>query len=186
MNVRGYAQEIKREIDAALSGLEPGPCDRLAGSILHSKRIFLAGMGRSGLIMRSFAMRLMHMGLQTYVVGETTTPAIAEGDLLLIGSGSGETESLLAMARRAKTLGVDVALVTVHPGSSIGALAELVVRVPATTPKSSKPSAAASIQPKGSLFEQVLFLVCESVVLRLMEIRGIDAEGMFIRHANLE
>ena len=126
------------------------------------------------------------MGLQTYVVGETTTPAIAEGDLLLIGSGSGETESLLAMARRAKILGVDVALVTVHPGSSIGALAELVVRVPATTPKSSKPSAAASIQPKGSLFEQVLFLVCESVVLRLMEIRGIDAEGMFIRHANLE
>ncbi|MBN2554150.1 MAG: 6-phospho-3-hexuloisomerase [Spirochaetales bacterium] len=186
MNVRGYAQEIRREIDAALNGLDPGPCDRLAEAILRSKRIFLAGMGRSGLIMRSFAMRLMHLGLEVHVVGETTTPAIAGGDLLLIGSGSGETESLLAMTRRAKALGIDVALVTVHPDSSIGALADLVVRVAATTPKSSKPSAAASIQPKGSLFEQILFLICESVVLRLMEIRGIDAEGMFLRHANLE
>jgi 6-phospho-3-hexuloisomerase len=186
MNVRGYAEAIKREIDEALSGLDPEPCDRLAESILHSNRIFLAGMGRSGLIMRSFAMRLMHMGLEAHVVGETTTPAIVKGDLLLIGSGSGETESLLAMSRRAKALGIDVALITIHPGSSIGAQADLVVRVPATTPKSSKPSAATSIQPKGSLFEQILFLICEAVVLRMMEMRGIDAEGMFLRHANLE
>jgi 6-phospho-3-hexuloisomerase len=186
MNVRGYAEAIKREIDGALKGLDPGPCDRLAESILRSRRIFLAGMGRSGLIMRSFAMRLMHMGLAAHVVGETTTPAIGQGDLLLIGSGSGETESLLAMARRAKNLGIAVALITIHPGSSIGGEADLVVRVPATTPKSSQPSAATSIQPKGSLFEQTMLLICESVVLRLMELRGIDAEGMFLRHANLE
>ena len=186
MNVRSYAEAIKREIDGALSALDPEPCERLAESILRSKRIFLAGMGRSGLIMKSFAMRLMHMGLETHVVGETTTPAIAAGDLLLIGSGSGETESLLAMAGKAKSLGIDVALITIHPGSSIGEHADLVVRVPATTPKSSNPSAATSIQPKGSLFEQTLFLICESVVLRQMEMRGIDAEGMVLHHANLE
>ena len=186
MNVRGYAEAIEREIAGALGALDPEPCDRLAESILRSKRIFLAGMGRSGLIMRSFAMRLMHMGLEVHVVGETTTPAVAEGDLLIIGSGSGETESLLAMASKAKSLGIDVALITVHPGSSIAEHADLIVRVPATTPKSSQPSAVTSIQPKGSLFEQAMFLICESVVLRLMEMLGIDAEGMFLRHANLE
>jgi len=186
MNVRRYARAINREIDRALSGLDPGTCDQLAESILRSKRIFLAGMGRSGLIIKSFAMRLMHMGLAAHVVGETTTPAIEEGDLLLVGSGSGETESLLAMARKAKNLGINVALITVHPASSIGEHADLVVRVPATTPKSSHPSAATSIQPKGSLFEQTMFLICESVVLRLMEMRGIDADRMFHRHANLE
>jgi 6-phospho-3-hexuloisomerase len=186
MNVHRYAEAITREIDGALSALDHGSCDRLAESILRAERIFLAGMGRSGLIMKAFAMRLMHMGLKAHVAGETTTPAIGEGDLLLIGSGSGETESLLAMARKAKTLKIGVALITVHPGSSIGEHADLVVRVPATTPKSSHPSAATSIQPKGSLFEQTMFLICESVVLRLMEMRGIDAERMFLRHANLE
>jgi 6-phospho-3-hexuloisomerase len=186
MNVRRYAEAIAREIAGALSALDHGSCDRLAESILRSKRIFLAGMGRSGLIMKAFAMRLMHIGLAVHVVGDTTTPAIEEGDLLLIGSGSGETESLLAMARKAKTLGIDVALVTVHPGSSIGKHADLIVRVPATTPKSAYPSAVTSIQPKGSLFEQTVFLICESVVLRLMDMRGIDAERMFLRHANLE
>lgn len=186
MNIGGYAEAIKREIDAALSALDPKPCERLAEWIVRSKRIFLAGMGRSGLIMKAFAMRLMHLGLEAHVVGETTTPAIAAGDLLLIGSGSGETESLLAMARKTKTLGIDVALITIHPGSSIGRQADLVVRIPATTPKSAQPSAAASIQPKGSLFEQTMLLICESVVLRLMEMRGIDPEGMFLRHANLE
>jgi 6-phospho-3-hexuloisomerase len=184
--VRGYVEAIKREIDGALSGLYPEPCDRLAESILQSDRIFLAGMGRSGLIMRSFAMRLMHMGLEAHVVGETTTPAIGQGDLLLIGSGSGETESLLAMARKARKLGIGVALITILPGSSIGTEAELIVQIPATTAKSSQPSAVTSIQPKGSLFEQTMFLICESVVLRLMELRGIDADGMFLRHANLE
>jgi 6-phospho-3-hexuloisomerase len=186
MKVREYAKAIHREIEGALSALDPGSCDELAESILRSKRIFLAGMGRSGLIIRSFAMRLMHMGLVAHVIGETTTPAIEKGDLLLIGSGSGETESLLAMAGKAKTLGIDVVLITVHPASSIAEHAGLVVRVPATTPKSSHPSAVVSIQPRGSLFEQTMFLVCESVVLRLMEMRGMDAEGMFLRHANLE
>ena len=70
-----------------------------------SSRIFVAGAGRSGLCMRAFGMRLMHLGKTVYVVGETTTPSIAATDLLILGSGSGRTASLLAMAEQAQRRG---------------------------------------------------------------------------------
>ena len=68
-------------------------------------RIFVAGAGRSGLCMRALGMRLMHLGKTVYVVGETTTPSIAAEDLLILGSGSGRTTGLLAMAEKARTPG---------------------------------------------------------------------------------
>ena len=39
-------------------------------------RIFLLGEGRSGLVARSFAMRLMHLGFDVYVFGEVVTLAV--------------------------------------------------------------------------------------------------------------
>ena len=74
-----------------------------AGELIESApRIFVAGAGRSGLCMKAFGMRLMHTGKTVHVVGETTTPSIAEADLLIVGSGSGRTASLLAMAGQAQ------------------------------------------------------------------------------------
>src|SRR5690606_2731649 len=72
---------------------------QLVNRIKVSRRIFVAGAGRSGLMMKAFAMRLMHLGLDVYVVGDTITRSIDQGDLLLIGSGSGETKTLIPMAQ---------------------------------------------------------------------------------------
>ena len=65
--------------------------EKFADAILKADRIFVAGAGRSGFVARAFANRLMHMGLTVFFVGEPTTPAIKASDLLVIGSGSGET-----------------------------------------------------------------------------------------------
>lgn len=40
----------------------------------------------------------MHLGLQVYVVDDVTTPAIKTEDLLIIGSASGNTKSLVQYA----------------------------------------------------------------------------------------
>ncbi len=205
MTLRDRISMIHAEIGGALGAIDAEAGERLEERILQARRVFLAGAGRSGLIIRAFAMRLMHLGLQVYVVGETTTPAIEAGDLLVIGSGSGETAGLLAMAEKARALRAAVALVTIHPGSSIGRQADLVVRLPGTTPKAAPkaqgqagppmsrpgprpraPQPQESIQPRASLFEQAMLLLFEAVVLGLMERRGYDPERMFVRHANLE
>lgn len=180
-----YTTAILQELEQALAGISAESVDQLTRLIGRADRIYVAGAGRSGLMARSFAMRLMHTGRPVYVAGETVTPAIGGNDLLLIASGSGETKSLAAMAAKARELGAAVAAVTVAPESTIGRMADVTVHIPAVT-KAAESSGRTSVQPMGSLFEQSLLLFFDGVILRLMEEQGILPSDMYGRHANLE
>jgi 6-phospho-3-hexuloisomerase len=186
MNTTEYVREVLRELDRTLAAISPQEAERVVDLILGARRVFVAGAGRSGLAVKAFAMRLMHMGLDAYVVGETTTPGMGTDDLLVIGSGSGETGSLVPMAEKAKGLEGRIALVTIFPTSRIGKLADAVVRIPAPTPKADGDDGFTSVQPMGSLFEQSLLIFLDIVVMRLMGTKAIASAAMFERHANLE
>jgi len=84
----------------------------LIQEILEARRIYVMGAGRSGLVAKAFAMRLMHLGLQSFVVGETITPALKPGDLMIVLSGSGETKTVADLAETAKDLGAKPCLIT--------------------------------------------------------------------------
>ena len=182
-------EAVLEELGETMRGVDPESLRKLQERLVAARRVFVAGAGRSGLVVRAFAMRLMHLGLQVYVVGDVTTPAFAAGDLLVIGSGSGETESLCAVGRKAKALGGVLAVVTIVPSSTLGQLAEVVVRVDAHSPKAAAQAAATrrrSVQPMGALFEQTMLLLLDAVVMRLAAARGTSPEELFARHANLE
>jgi 6-phospho-3-hexuloisomerase len=158
-----------------------------AALIECSPRIFVAGAGRSGLCMRAFGMRLMHLGKTIHVVGETTTPSIAANDLLILGSGSGRTASLCAMAEQARRLGAQILLFTTDAGSPLARLSNLQVVIPAPSFKvTDKTHDSISVQPLGTLFEQSMLIVCDSLILELMRRTGVSAVQMFEHHANLE
>jgi 6-phospho-3-hexuloisomerase len=157
------------------------------GLLDSASRIFVAGAGRSGLCMKAFGMRLMHIGKTVHVVGETTTPSIAAADLLILGSGSGRTTSLLAMAEQAKRRGAQVLLFTTDAESPLAKLSNLRVVIPAPSFRvTDEAHDSKSIQPLGTLFEQSMLIVCDSLILKLMQRTGVDAAQMFERHANLE
>lgn len=180
-----YASSIVEELRRAVDKISVNEAEQLVNLILNAEKVFVAGAGRSGLMGRAFAMRLMHLGIQAYVVGETVTPGIGPGDLLIIGSGSGETQSLIGMANKAKHIGAAVALVTIHPNSTLGRLS-VTVQLPGSAKDSEDRESTASIQPMASLFEQMLIILFDAVVLRLMDQMGKNAGQMFGRHANLE
>ena len=186
MNTTEYARRIAAELEYTLSRVDADAAEALADAILGAGKVFVAGAGRSGFAAKAFAMRLMHLGFNTFVVGETTTPDLAPGDLLFIASGSGETGSLVVMARKARSIGAKLATITVRPEGTIASLADVVVRVPAPTPKVDTGDGFTSIQPMGSLFEQSAFVYLDAVVMRLMERLGTDSHRMFEHHANLE
>lgn len=186
MTVLDNVKKVVKELEATLTLLDKGQTERFIDTILAAQTIFIAGTGRSGLMMRAFAMRLMHIGFQVHVAGDVTTPAIRGGDLLIIGSGSGETSGLVSMAAKARSAGATIAILTGFPNSSLGSLANSLIRIPAPTPKSASESSIPSIQPMGSLFEQSLLLVLDATIMRLMEKKQVDSAEMFSRHANLE
>lgn len=185
-SVLQFSETILNELEQILLHISAEQSKQFVEIIFRAKRIFIAGAGRSGFAGRAFAMRLMHLGLSAYVVGETVTPSIQEQDLLIIISGSGETGSLLSMVKKACLIGAEVALVSICPQSSIGKMTNVTVRIPAPTPKVKVENITASIQPMGALFEQSALLFLDAVILKLMEARGEDSGHMFIRHANLE
>ncbi len=176
------------ELRPVLAAVEAARVEDLVRAIGAAPRVFLAGAGRSGLAMRAFAMRLMHLGLDARIVGDATTPALRTGDLLVIGSGSGATGSLVAIGQKARSLGGKIALITTAPDSPIGKIADIVVRLPAPTPKGRAPArdGVTSRQPMATLFEQSLWILLDTAIMLAMEEAHATSEAMFERHANLE
>jgi len=152
--------------------------------IQSAERIFLIGAGRSGLALRCAAMRLMHFGLTVYVVGETTTPAIRKGDLLIAASGSGTTSSIVKAAEKAVDAGAEVVSFSTTADSALAKSSALVIIIPAAQKEDHGKTISA--QYAGSLFEQALLLITDAVFQTMWAYQGIPAEELWKRHANLE
>lgn len=138
-------------------------------------------------MIRACAMRLMQLGLTVYVPGEVVTPSIQKGDLLIVASGSGETATVALMAKKAKAIGAELALITIVPDSTIGRLADLVIPVDAASTKVAE-NKKASVQLGGSLFEIGVLLLLEAVVMLVVDKKQIADPNRLLmeNHANLE
>jgi len=180
-------ETVASEISGVLGQIDENEATQLGNELENAKRIFIAGTGRSGLVGKVFAMRLMHSGYSVYVVGETITPSIETGDLLLAISGSGSTGSLVQYAKTAKKIDTKVALVTTNKESVIGELSDCVVTIPAAT-KKRLPSEPTTIQPLGSQFDQAAHLLLDSIIVYLQQLNpeGKSHSSLNQKHANLE
>jgi 6-phospho-3-hexuloisomerase len=156
----------------------------LVPAIQGANRIFVMGSGRSGLALKAAAMRLMHLGLTVFVVGETTTPAIGKGDLLLAASGSGTTASIVKAAEKAVAAGAQVLALSTTREAPLAKRASLVIVLPAAQKQDFHNPVSA--QYAGSLFEQGILLLMDAVFHTLWKMDGTSAEDLWKRHANLE
>jgi 6-phospho-3-hexuloisomerase len=167
---------ILEELRKAVGGV-PGEQVRALVTLLRAApAIFVTGEGRSGLIARCFAMRLVQLGMAAHVVGGTTTPALDPGDLLLAVSGSGETDLTRMVAQLASQEGGKVAILTGRGNSPLAAAADLAVVV----------DAEGSAQYGRSLFEQSALIVLDAIAMQLQQEIERTSEEMDARHANLE
>ena len=159
-----------------------------------SKKILVMGAGRSGLVGKAFAMRLMHMGFNVYVLGETIVPSVRKGDVVIAISGSGRTQLIVAAAEAAKKVGARVVAITTYSESPLGRIADLVVRVPGRTKMVKMDDYFARqilgihepLAPLGTLFEDTTMVFLDSVIYSLMKRLGISEDEMRQRHANIE
>ncbi len=168
--------------------------------LLKAKRIYVAGAGRSGLIARAFAMRLLHLGYDVYVVGETVTPALAPGDTMVVFSGSGETVSMATICATVKGLGGTICLITASPESKISKIADCVVNLGDLTGyyhgdqtsyeirqmTGKYRSTSSAFAPLGTLFETLALIFSDAVISALMEAKKEDPGELKGRLTNME
>ncbi|MBU5468233.1 6-phospho-3-hexuloisomerase [Virgibacillus sp. MSJ-26] len=177
---------ISKEVEKVLSHVNEEEINNLVQELCNADRIFIVGMGRSGLVGKMFAMRLMHSGYDVYAVGETITPNIDKNDLLVIISGSGNTANLISYAKKAKEMNAITALITTNKDAIIGKISELTVILPAAT-KKRLPDEPKTIQPLGSQFDQSAHLLLDGIIVELIESHcKNDSEKMIKKHTNLE
>ncbi len=173
-------EQVLGEISEVLRGVSPGAVDVLAEAVVGAPRVFLAGLGRSGLMARAFAMRLTHLGLVSHVMGEVTAPAIGQDDLLVACSGSGATAAVVMAAGTAHAAGAKVLAVTGGADTPLASAADAVIVLPFDP--SRRPDDG---QFGGCAFEQSLLIFFDAVILRLMQRLGQTHSAMHARHANL-
>ncbi len=187
-------QEIIDNVLSVSGELNPKNIEEMTGLLKSSKNVFVMGLGRSGLVARAFAMRLMHLGISVYVVGETITPALSNKDCLLAISGSGETFSIISAAKIAQKRGTKIIAVTSYVNSTLGEMADLVVHIKGRTKIDSEKNYITrqingkhqSLSPMGTLFEVTSLIFLDGLIAQLMIELGKTEEDMKARHTLIE
>lgn len=185
MEIKEYLSQIINELNLNKELLDNQELNTLITYIENANHIFLSAKGRSGLMISAFANRLLHLGKSVSLVGEISSPHSKANDLLIIGSGSGETDSLVSLAKKAKKSGLYIILLTMNRSCTISEYADHIVYIPGLS-KNNNEAKVTSIQPMGSSFEQLLELTLDAVVLKMMSNNCITSDDMLKLHADFE
>ena len=206
MQVKSTMREITKQINKTIDKLSDSEIEKTINKIKtkgKDHKIFVMGVGRSGLVARMFTMRLVHLGLTAYVVGEIVTPGMKKDDLLIAVSGSGGTKSVLHAAKIAKEIGTEILAVTAHPESELGEISNIAVDLKVKRGAKidikkdyfedqlkgeyiSRRYSKEELTPLGTLFEDAAMIFFEGVIAGLMIELEESNEAMRNRHATLE
>lgn len=190
--------EILSFIGSVIDSISDEEKDRFIELLLDAynrrARILVTGAGRSGLVGRAFAMRLLHLGFSVHVLGETIVPSITKGDIVIAISGSGRTKLVVAAAEAAKSVGAVIVSLTSYYDSPLGKISDLIIRIPGRTKIAEEEDFFArqiigiheSLAPLGTLFEDTAMVFLDGVVAELMEKLGKTEEDLRKQHANIE
>jgi 6-phospho-3-hexuloisomerase len=199
LRLAGYQRATHDLIDSVRESLARVDLDQVEKMVTEmlvstNRRILVVGAGRSGLIGRAFAMRLMHLGFQVYVMGETITPSIGRGDLVIALSGSGTTKIVVTAVEIGKTVGAKIIAITSYSDSDLSKLADDVVLVKGRTRVADEKDYFLRqlmgehelMAPLGTVFEISLMTFLDGVVVELMRRLGLTESELRKRHATIE
>jgi 6-phospho-3-hexuloisomerase len=160
----------------------------------NRRTILVMGAGRSGLVGRAFGMRLMHLGFNVFVLGDTIVPPVRKDDVVVAISGSGRTKLIVTAAEAAKSVGAKILTITSYPDSPLAQLSDVVVVIPGRTKVSAEEDYFARqilgihepLAPLGTLFEDTAMIFLDSLIVELMHVLDVSEKDMSSRHANIE
>ena len=178
--------QVKQEIDTVLDLVDETQLDAVAPLLTKEKRIFVLGAGRSGLMARAFAMRLMHMGFECHVAGDATTPSIQKNDLLIVASGKAETRTSSFFVDVARKAGARTLVITANPEGTVAEKADSLLVLKAPKFRGDPDKERCSVQPMGNRFEQSALLVSDYIVKIIKEQMNLDIHVMYQNHSTLE
>ena len=185
INYLEVASTVIDECSRSILSIDPEQVEKYISAIENGEKVFFVGVGRVLLMLQAIAKRYSHLGIKAVIVGEITEPAITADDVLVVGSGSGETMFPVGIALKAKKIGVTIVHIGSNPESSLTHIEDVFLRIPAPS-KNSQPDDIKTSQPMTTLFEQSLLLFGDISAKMMIENRSIVMNDLWRNHANLE
>jgi 6-phospho-3-hexuloisomerase len=173
-NTAYILEEVKRTIER----VDESIINEIVEMLASSPKIFIYGVGRSGLVGKSFAVRLVQMGLNVHFVGDTTTPLVEEGNLVFIISNTGDTMSAVQTANIVRRIGAVVISITGNSHSKLGVASNIVMELMQPRDDLKRRNA-----PLGTIFELASMVMLDSMVPILMARLKQDETSLRRRHA---
>ncbi|MCK4445338.1 MAG: SIS domain-containing protein [Thermoplasmata archaeon] len=168
---------ILKEVERILSGNHRAKVKEVIDLIIKAENMFVYGVGRSGLVAKGFAIRLVQLGLSVYFIGDIATPIVDDKSLVLVVSATGETMSAIQTANICRRVGADVVVITAKPHSKLAHAGNIIFSLRTEVTDESKKRA-----PLGTLFEDAAMILLDGIVAELMEKMGQDDKSMRSRH----
>jgi len=179
---RESVEYIQKKIRDILEKISEEDVNKVKNLFFQCNRIFVYGAGRSGLVAKAFAIRLVHLGFQTFVIGETISAPVTKGDLVIIVSGSGETIPAVMTAEIAHNIGAKVVSITGKKRSEIAKYADVTLFISSSCDEEERKKYA----PLGTLFEASVWVLLDGLTADLMDSKNETEEDMHSRHATLQ
>jgi 6-phospho 3-hexuloisomerase len=173
---------IQLKINEILDKVSQKDINKIKDLFFNSNHIFVYGAGRSGLVAKAFAIRLVHLGFQTFVIGETITQPVQKDDLVIIVSGSGETIPAVMTAEISHNLGASVISITAKKKSEIAKFADVTLFISVDHKDIERKKYA----PLGTLFEASVWILLDAIIADLLDSKNETEDLMRKRHATLE
>ncbi len=194
MIIKEAINDIINNLRDMENSIDEETVNRLIETLTSASNVFVLGLGRSGLVAKAFAMRLMHLEINVFVVGETITPAINEGDVLIAISGSGRTSYIVNAAGIARERGARVVAITSYPDSDLGKVSDLTVTIRGRTKIDGEKDYMTrqirgnhhSRTPLGTLFEISALVFLDGLIAELMDRLDKREEDLNRRHSVFE
>ncbi|MGP8109900.1 MAG: SIS domain-containing protein [Thermoplasmata archaeon] len=169
---------IGQRVTEALERVDAAALSRAVEILSRAPQIFVYGAGRSGIVGRAFAMRLVQTGLRAYVIGESVTPIVRKGDTVFILSGQGESYSSMQTANIVRREGADLIVLTAHATSKLAHAATILLALEFPE-EPERPRFA----PLGTLFESASLRLTDAIIAELLAAGGESEASMRRRHA---
>ena len=180
----GLGRRACSDLDNVFKSVDPAQLEILSQELVAARRIVCYGVGREGLMMEAIAMRLMHAGFQSYVVGEMVTPPVDPGDVFFASAGPGHFPTIETLLKVAREAGGRTVIVTAQPGRAAQMPVDVVIYLPAQTMVDV--AAGLSFLTMGTHYEAALLLFGDLLILRLLELTHQKREDMYTRYTNMK
>ncbi|MHA1595030.1 MAG: SIS domain-containing protein [Candidatus Baldrarchaeia archaeon] len=180
--LKEFANALLKEVRKNIDRIDEKTINKIVDVIRNADRVIVVGVGRSFVVARDFAIRLVQLGINVSLAGEEVSdvylPIRGERDVVFAISGSGETEEVIDVCSIAHERGATVIAVTSYPDSTLGKLADYIVEVKGRVkPRASPPmkefpdymsgEPIDTISLRGALFEVSAMVILEGLAAEI-------------------